>query len=512
VLRVDTLLRRKDAWLVDVMGGRYAEHLTLARLPREAEMSEKLKARFPAVTAVHYPNSGTHFHCYVALDQSRDGEARQIMLALLGWDPYLKSVIAVDSDIDITDDSQVLWALATHFQPHLDLFMIDGLPGSPLDPSSSVNGTTSRMGLDATRGSGFDGSRRSSIRTCSNVRGNCSKACIVNRQRMVVGISGASGFIYGVRLLQLLAELDIESHLIISRAALLTMAHETDYKLADVTALASHYHRADDVAAGIASGSFRCLGMVVAPCSMRTLAEIATGTSSGLIGRAADVTLKERRTLVLMARETPLTLAHLRNMTAVTEMGGIIAPPVPAFYARPESLAQMVDHSLGRVLDLFGLDAGVAARWKEHQTLWERIPAKAQHQSSMRFLTHRIAASRSHGDNSATNANQGAQMNTPFNAPTRNTKIPVTILTGFLGAGKTTLLNYILKENHGRKIAVIENEFGEVGIDGDLVLSSRPKKSTKWSTAACAAPPRFVRIWCASSANWWRARCASITS
>jgi 4-hydroxy-3-polyprenylbenzoate decarboxylase len=188
----------------------------------------------------------------------------------------------------------------------------------------------------------------------------------MNRQRLVVGISGASGFVYGVRLLELLSELDIESHLVVSRAALLTMAHETDYKLADVIARASHYHRADDVAAGIASGSFRCLGMVVAPCSMRTLAEIACGTSSGLIGRAADVTLKERRTLVLMARETPLTLAHLRNMTAVTEMGGIIAPPVPAFYARPENLAQMVDHSLGRVLDLFGLDAGVARRWQEH--------------------------------------------------------------------------------------------------------------------------------------------------
>ena len=122
-------------------------------------MSAKLRARFPAVTAVHYPNSGTHFHCYVALDQSRDGDARQIMLALLGWDPYLKSVIAVDSDIDISDDGQVLWALATHFQPHQDLFVIDGLPGSPLDPSSSVNGTTSRMGLDATRGSSFDGIR-----------------------------------------------------------------------------------------------------------------------------------------------------------------------------------------------------------------------------------------------------------------------------------------------------------------------------------------------------------------
>lgn len=188
----------------------------------------------------------------------------------------------------------------------------------------------------------------------------------MTRQRLVVGISGASGFIYGVRLLQLLAGLNVETHLVISRAALLTMAHETDYKLADVTALASHYHRCDDVAAGIASGSFRCLGMVVAPCSMRTLAEIATGISSSLISRAADVTLKERRTLVLMARETPLTLAHLRNMSAVTEMGGIIAPPVPAFYARPQDLSQMIDHSLGRVLDLFGLDAGTATRWQEH--------------------------------------------------------------------------------------------------------------------------------------------------
>lgn len=120
-------------------------------------MSEKLKERFPAVTAVHYPNSGTHFHCYVALKQSRDGEARQIMLALLGWDPYLKTVVAVDSDIDITNDSKVLWALAAHFQPHRDMFMVDGLPGSPLDPSSSVNGTTSRLGLDATRSSTFDG-------------------------------------------------------------------------------------------------------------------------------------------------------------------------------------------------------------------------------------------------------------------------------------------------------------------------------------------------------------------
>lgn len=157
VLRVDTLMRRRDAWLVDIMGGNYADHLTLGRLPREAEMSEKIKARFPAVKALHYPTSGTHFHCYVALEPSRDGEARQVMLGLLGWDPYLKTVVAVDSDIDIRDDSAVLWAMAAHFQPHRDLLTIDGLPGSPLDPSSSLQGTTSRMGLDATRASEFHG-------------------------------------------------------------------------------------------------------------------------------------------------------------------------------------------------------------------------------------------------------------------------------------------------------------------------------------------------------------------
>ncbi|AOE83436.1 UbiX family flavin prenyltransferase [Pseudomonas sp. TCU-HL1] len=199
------------------------------------------------------------------------------------------------------------------------------------------------------------------------------------RPRLVVGISGASGFIYGVRLLELLAELDVETHLVVSRAAQLTMAHETDYKLADVVACASYYHRSDDIAAGISSGSFRCLGMVVAPCSMRTLAEIATGVSSSLITRAADVTLKERRPLVLMARETPLTLAHLRNMTAVTEMGGIIAPPVPAFYARPENLNQMIDHSLGRVLDLFGLDAGTALRWGEPETATQQRLGQSTH-------------------------------------------------------------------------------------------------------------------------------------
>lgn len=159
VLRVDSVLQRRDAWLVDIAGGASAEHLNLARLPREAEMVEKLRARFPAVSALHYPTSGTHFHCYVALRQSRDGEARQVLLALLGWDPYVKTAVAVDSDVDITRDEQVLWAMATHVQPHRDLFVVDGLPGSALDPSSSAQGTTSRLGIDATRGAQFDGVR-----------------------------------------------------------------------------------------------------------------------------------------------------------------------------------------------------------------------------------------------------------------------------------------------------------------------------------------------------------------
>jgi len=159
LLRVQTLMRRRDAWLLDVVGGNSAEHLNLGRIPRESEMVEKLRERFPGVTAVHYPSSGTHFHAYVALRQSRPGEARQVMLGLLGWDPYLKTVIAVDEDVDVTRDEEVLWAMATHFQPHLDVVIVEGLPGSALDPSASGAGTTSRMGLDATRGPNFDGVR-----------------------------------------------------------------------------------------------------------------------------------------------------------------------------------------------------------------------------------------------------------------------------------------------------------------------------------------------------------------
>ena len=187
----------------------------------------------------------------------------------------------------------------------------------------------------------------------------------MSTNRLVIGISGASGAVYGVRLLEMLRPLPVETHLVMSKSAEVTLAHETDLKIKDVQALADFWHPQADIGAAISSGSFRTLGMIVAPCSVKTLAEIASGVTSGLLTRAADVVLKERRRLVLMVRETPLTMVHLRNMLTVTEMGGIIAPPVPAFYARPDSIDAMVDHSLGRVLDLFGLDSGGVKRWGE---------------------------------------------------------------------------------------------------------------------------------------------------
>ncbi|HEX8471056.1 MAG TPA: UbiX family flavin prenyltransferase [Brevundimonas sp.] len=183
------------------------------------------------------------------------------------------------------------------------------------------------------------------------------------RPRLVVGISGASGVIYGVRLLDALRELDVESHLVVTRAALLTLSQETDLTPDDLTERADVTHRLNDVGASIASGSFKTLGMIVAPCSVRTMSEIATGVTSSLLTRAADVVLKERRPLVLMVRETPLHLGHLRTMTSLAEMGAIIAPPLPAFYSKPASIAEMVDQSVGRVLDLFGLDWSPVKRW-----------------------------------------------------------------------------------------------------------------------------------------------------
>ncbi|MEO5374522.1 MAG: UbiX family flavin prenyltransferase [Alphaproteobacteria bacterium] len=182
-------------------------------------------------------------------------------------------------------------------------------------------------------------------------------------RRLIVGISGASGVVYGIRMLGALRRLGVESHLVMSRAAETTLAVESDLDVAAVQAMADVVHRIDDLTAGPASGSFRTLGMVVAPCSIRSLSEIATGVTSSLLTRAADVTLKERRRLVLMVRETPLHAGHLRSMLAVTEMGAVVAPPLPAFYTRPTSLDQVIDHAIGRVLDLFGLDDGGTRRW-----------------------------------------------------------------------------------------------------------------------------------------------------
>ncbi|UDM50778.1 UbiX family flavin prenyltransferase [Cupriavidus sp. MP-37] len=186
------------------------------------------------------------------------------------------------------------------------------------------------------------------------------------KQRLVVAITGASGAVYGVRMLQALAALDgWETHLVCSPSGLLTAHHELGLQRPQIEAMADVVHNVRDIGATIASGSFRCDGMVVAPCSMRTLAAIATGLADNLVTRAADVMLKERRRLVLLARETPFHLVHLRNMTTVTEMGAIVLPPVPAFYAHPQSVDDIVNHTVGRVLDLFDVPhGGLVERWQ----------------------------------------------------------------------------------------------------------------------------------------------------
>lgn len=183
--------------------------------------------------------------------------------------------------------------------------------------------------------------------------------------RLVVGISGASGVIYGVRALEVLRDLGVETHLVMSRSAEVTLAHETRLKVAAVRKLATVAYDNANMAAAIASGSFRTMGMLVAPCSIRSAAEIATGVTSSLLTRAADVTLKERRRLVLMVRESPLHTGHLRMLAQVSEIGAVVAPPLPAFYAKPETLEDMIDHSVGRALDLFDVDTGLVRRWGE---------------------------------------------------------------------------------------------------------------------------------------------------
>lgn len=187
----------------------------------------------------------------------------------------------------------------------------------------------------------------------------------MTRQRLIIGITGASGAAYGLAALKALRSENVETHLVISRSGQITAAHELGLKFSELTALADVVYKIDDIAAAISSGSFKTMGMLVAPCSIRSLSEIASGVTTSLLSRAADVVLKERRKLVLMVRETPLHLGHLRTMALATEMGAIIMPPVPAFYTRPASIDDIVNHSVGRALDLFGLNSQLVSRWGE---------------------------------------------------------------------------------------------------------------------------------------------------
>lgn len=187
------------------------------------------------------------------------------------------------------------------------------------------------------------------------------------KKRIIVGISGASGIIYGIRALEQLKALGIETHLVMSRAAEMTLSYETEMKTKDIRELADEFHAIGDIGASISSGSFPTLGMLIAPCSIRTMSEIATGITGSLLSRAADVVLKERRRLVLGIRETPLHTGHLRTMTQLSEMGAVICPVVPAFYNRPKTLDDIVNHSVGRMLDLFDIDTGLVKRWKTEE-------------------------------------------------------------------------------------------------------------------------------------------------
>ncbi|HXF87536.1 MAG TPA: UbiX family flavin prenyltransferase [Xanthobacteraceae bacterium] len=183
-------------------------------------------------------------------------------------------------------------------------------------------------------------------------------------RRLVVGISGASGTIYGVRLLEVLKATDIETHLVMSKSAEMTLVYETDYKPKDVRALAKVNHSVADIGASISSGSFPTMGMIIVPCSIRTMSEIATGVTSSLLSRAADVVLKEKRRLVLAVRETPLHGGHLRTMATLADIGAVVAPIVPAFYNRPKTIDDIINHTIGRLLDFFGVETKIVKRWK----------------------------------------------------------------------------------------------------------------------------------------------------
>ncbi len=193
-----------------------------------------------------------------------------------------------------------------------------------------------------------------------------------SKPRIIVGISGASGVIYGIQALKTLRELEFETHLVVSKSALVTLSQESSLKAAELFELADVHYANSDIGACIASGSFQTIGMLIAPCSIKTLSEVATGVTSSLLSRAADVVLKERRKLVLMVRETPLHAGHLESMLRVTNMGAIVTPPVPAFYTQPETIDDIVCQSIGRVLDLFNVESGLVKRWAGNQPQREK--------------------------------------------------------------------------------------------------------------------------------------------
>lgn len=185
----------------------------------------------------------------------------------------------------------------------------------------------------------------------------------MKKNRIIIAITGASGAIYGIRILEELKEVGVETHLVISKSAQLTILQETDFKIPDIQKVADFTYPVNDIGAAISSGSFKSMGMIIAPCSIKTMSEIATGVTSNLISRAADVILKERKKLVLMVRETPLHLGHLRTMANLTEMGAIVAPPMPAFYPNPKNIDEIINHTVGRTLDLFDIESGLVKRW-----------------------------------------------------------------------------------------------------------------------------------------------------
>lgn len=196
------------------------------------------------------------------------------------------------------------------------------------------------------------------------------------KKRIIVGISGASGVIYGIRALELLRAAGVETHLVVSKAAELTLAYESDLNLKDLRSMTDHFHAIGDIGASISSGSFHTLGMLIAPCSIRTMSEIATGVTGSLMSRAADVVLKERRRLVLGVRETPLHSGHLRTLLQLSDMGAVVCPVVPAFYNKPKTLDDIVNHTVGRMLDLFDIDVGAARRWKTQDTQQVKRPGQ----------------------------------------------------------------------------------------------------------------------------------------